>query len=93
MIKVKNLDVCDKNYFAVIKKFEDSKQKLYTCLVWTSKVITKEDIELLNSVRDLALIQKTPIRVMHRRTLMDRKKTILKLEASQINENFLVKKL
>lgn len=87
---MKNIDVCDKNYVTVIKKYEDSKQKLYTCLVWTSKVISNEELDMLNGVRDLTVIQKTPMRVMHRRTLMDRKKTILKLEASRINENFLV---
>jgi len=87
---VKNIDVCDKNYFSVIKKYEDSKQKLYTCLIWTSKIITDEQIDMLNGTRDLTVIQKTPMRVMHRRTLMDRKKTILKLEASRVNENFLV---
>lgn len=90
LIFVKNLDICDKNYFAVIKKYEESKQKFYTCLVWTSKNLTEEDIDMLNSVKDLTVIQKTPMRVMHRRTLMDRKKAILKLEASKINENFII---
>lgn len=91
LIQIKDLTVCDKNYYAVLKKYEDSKTKFYTCLVWVSKTITTEDIEKINTVVDLVIIQKTPIRVMHRRTLMDRKKTIFKLEASQINDNFMVK--
>jgi tRNA pseudouridine synthase 10 len=91
LIKVVDVDVCDKNYFAVLKKYEDSKQKLYTCFVWVEKIITQDDIELINSVRDLKVIQKTPIRVMHRRTLMDRNKTIYKLEAELISEHFMVK--
>jgi tRNA pseudouridine synthase 10 len=90
LIMVKDLGICDKSYYQVLKKYEDSKTKFYTCLVWTEKILTALDVEKINSVTDLSLIQKTPIRVMHRRALMDRKKTIFKLEASQINENFMV---
>jgi tRNA pseudouridine synthase 10 len=91
LIMIKNLTVCDKSYYAVLKKYEDSKMKFYTCLVLTGRNINDQDIEKINSVKDLTVIQKTPIRVMHRRTLMDRKKTIFSLDAKQINENFLVK--
>lgn len=90
LIEAVNLGVCDRSYFAVLKKYEDSKMKSYTCLVWASKEITDEDINTINLVKDLTVIQKTPIRVMHRRTLMDRKKTIFKMDAAKINEHFLV---
>jgi tRNA U54 and U55 pseudouridine synthase Pus10 len=90
LIMVKNLEICDKSHYAVLKKYEDSKQKFYSCLVWTEKEISNEDIEKINSVRDLNIIQKTPMRVMHRRTLMDRKKTIYKLDAQKISDNFMV---
>jgi tRNA pseudouridine synthase 10 len=90
LVKVRNLMVCDKDEFAVIKKYEDSKHKLYTCFVWCSRTITEEDIVKINSVKDLDIIQKTPMRVMHRRTLMERKKIIYKLEGKRINDNFIV---
>ena len=89
LIEVKNLTSCDKNYYAVLKKYEDSKQKSYTCLVYTSKVIADADIERIN-IKNLALTQKTPIRVMYRRTLMDRQKTIFSIDAKKINDNFMV---
>jgi tRNA pseudouridine synthase 10 len=89
-IQVKNLTLCDRNYYAVVKKYEDSKQKFYTCLVCTEKPITDEDLEKLNAVRNLNLVQKTPMRVMHRRTLLDRNKTIFKIDAERINETFLI---
>lgn len=41
----------------------------------------------------MEIIQKTPLRVLHRRTLMDRKKTIIKLDAKLINDNFMVNKI
>jgi tRNA pseudouridine(54/55) synthase len=91
LVEVINLTECDKNEFAVLKKYEDSKHKLYTCLVWCSKVIDDNDIEKINAVKDMEVIQKTPIRVMHRRTMMDRKKVIYKLEGKKINDNFIVK--
>jgi hypothetical protein len=90
LIKVKNLSICDKSYYAVLKKYEDSKQKFYTCLVCTEKVISNEELEKLNQITDLNVVQKTPIRVMHRRTLMDRNKQIFKIDAERINENFLI---
>jgi len=59
-------------------------------VVWTQRKVTQADVEKLNSIKDMELIQKTPLRVMHRRTLMDRKKTILKLDAKIVNEHFMV---
>jgi tRNA pseudouridine synthase 10 len=73
-----------------LKNAEDSKQKFYTCLVWTRKEISDLELETLNSVKDLAIIQKTPIRVMHRRTLMDRNKMIFKLSGKRVSENFII---
>lgn len=90
LIQVENLDLCDQRYFDDIKQFEISKKKFYTCVVWTQRKIDKADVEKLNAIKDMELIQKTPLRVMHRRTLMDRKKTILKLDAKIVNEHFMV---
>jgi len=90
LIKVENLFECDQKYFDNIKEFEISKKKFYTCVVWTKKKVNEKDIEKLNSIKDMEIIQKTPLRVMHRRTLMDRKKMILKLDAKIVNEHFMV---
>ena len=87
---MQELDLCNQQYYDKIKEFEISKKKFYTCVIWTKRKVTKEDIEMLNKVKDMEVIQKTPLRVMHRRTLMDRKKTILKLDAKLVNENFIV---
>ena len=90
LIQVENLYLCDQRYFDDIKQFEISKKKFYTCVVWTKRKVDQSDVEKLNSIKDMELIQKTPLRVMHRRTLMDRKKTILKLDAKIVNEHFMV---
>ena len=90
LISVEELALCDQKYYDDIKEFETSKKKFYTCVVWTKRKVTKEDVEMLNKIKDMEVIQKTPLRVMHRRTLMDRKKTILKLDSKLINDNFMV---
>lgn len=90
LVEVRNLAIADKAYFDEVKKYEDSKKKNYTCVVWASKTVTDEDIEKINKVSNLEVIQKTPLRVLHRRTLIDRKKTIFSLGAKRVNENFLI---
>lgn len=89
-IQVKNISMCNHEYAQEIKKYEEYKQKFYTCVIWCQRKITEDDIKMLNEIKDLSLIQKTPFRVLHRRTLMDRNKMIYKIEAKKINENFLI---
>jgi tRNA pseudouridine synthase 10 len=89
-VKVKSFDVCDRLYINEIKKYENAKKKIYACVVWASQPISTSDIEKINKVKDLEVIQKTPLRVLHRRTLMDRKKTIYSLEAKKVNDNFMI---
>jgi len=88
LIKVIDFDLSDKSYLGVLKKYEDSKKKLYTCVVWSNKEVNDEDLKKLESVKNMEIIQKTPLRVLHRRALMDRKKMILSLTTSRINEHF-----
>lgn len=90
LIEVRKFDVCDKSYFEEIRRYEDSKKKNYCCVVWASQNVSDSDIEKLNSIKCIDIIQKTPFRVLHRRTLMDRKKHIFTLTAKRINENFLI---
>ena len=89
-IKVHNLEVCNKEYTETIKKAEVNKTKIYTCFVWVQKIITEEDINKLNTLKNLELTQKTPIRVLHRRSLMDRKKIIYEMKAEKISEHFMI---
>ena len=89
-IKVKNLESCKKDYLEVIKKAEVNKMKIYTCFVWAKKELTDEDINKLNNAKNLDVNQKTPIRVLHRRSLMDRKKKIYEMKAEKVSEHFMI---
>ena len=89
-IKIKNLESCNKEYTEHIKKAEVNKMKIYSCFVWTKKELNEDDINKLNSIKNLEVIQKTPLRVLHRRSLMDRKKIIYELKAEKVNEHFMI---
>lgn len=89
-IKIKNLEKCNKEYIDYIKKAEVNKMKIYSCFVWTKKELTDEDINKLNNVKNIDVIQKTPLRVLHRRSLMDRNKKIYGLKAEKVSEHFMI---
>ena len=89
-IKIHNLETCNKEYTENIKKAETNKTKIYSCFVWTKKELNEDDINKLNNIKNLEVIQKTPLRVLHRRSLMDRKKLIYELKAEKINNHFMI---
>lgn len=89
-IEISGLELCEKSYMDLIKKFENSKIKSYTCVVWVSKEISDDDIKMLNEYPETNIIQKTPIRVAHRRSMMDRNKVIYGLKAKKLNEHFML---
>lgn len=68
---------------AMVKKMHEgaeAKQKLYTCLVWAKAALTAADLSAkLEALRELEVLQKTPVRVLHRRSLMARPKVIHEL--------------
>ena len=89
-IKINNLEKCSKEYTENIKKAEINKMKIYSCFVWVKKELDDNDINKLNNIKNLDVIQKTPLRVLHRRSLMDRKKIIYELKAEKINKHFMI---
>ena len=89
-IKVNNLEKCEKEYTEFIKKAEVNKMKIYSCFVWVQKELNDDDIKKLNNIKNMEVNQKTPLRVLHRRSLMDRKKIIYELKAEKINKHFMI---
>ena len=59
-----------------MKGAAEGKHKLYVAVVYTETVITPEVIKKLEEYHDLAIKQKTPVRVLHRRSLLTRDKMI-----------------
>lgn len=69
----------------------EEKKKKYVCVVQTTEEITEKLLkEKLDSLIDLKIIQKTPVRVLHRRSLMDREKIIHSMNTQYINSHFFI---
>jgi tRNA pseudouridine synthase 10 len=79
----------------MLKDGEESKTKTYYALCVTpGKTVTAEQINVLNTQKlPIVLQQKTPIRVLHRRTLACRSRSILEMEASLVENQKEVFKL
>ena len=83
-ISVRDLQQVSKEDVEInLKNGEETKTKTYQAVCCISREFTNEDAVQLNSIKDLVLYQKTPIRVLHRRTLSTRQRTIHKLWVDQ----------
>lgn len=83
------LQVVSKAESKRLKEGEEEKRKCYEALCWSEEPITAQDLERINAVRELQIDQDTPIRVLHRRTLMTRQRVIHELGAKQEDEHHL----
>ncbi|MGB1606776.1 MAG: hypothetical protein ACPIOQ_79345, partial [Promethearchaeia archaeon] len=75
-IAVRQLRPVPRSYADAIKGASESKRKTYRALVWTSAAARVEDIARVNTLTPLVLQQKTPVRVLHRRSLATRARTV-----------------
>ncbi|KAG6955866.1 hypothetical protein JG687_00010925 [Phytophthora cactorum] len=88
-----------KDYFAGLQAGADSKKKTYwfdfvlACVVWSEGVLTPEAIAKIDAIQDLTIQQQTPIRVLHRRTLMTRPKIIHAAKCEALNKHYMLLRL
>nr|XP_057930402.1 putative tRNA pseudouridine synthase Pus10 [Doryrhamphus excisus] len=75
-IRVRDLQMVSRDAMSRMKEGEEEKTKSYRALVWTRKSIRPDDIIFMDDIKDLSLDQKTPLRVLHRRTLAVRQRVI-----------------
>lgn len=68
----------------------EGKRKHYRCVVWVSRAVREEEVlrMVADAPEELVVQQATPIRVLHRRTLLDRPRSIFGMRAEWINEHF-----
>ncbi|RRT82016.1 hypothetical protein B296_00009327, partial [Ensete ventricosum] len=51
-------------------------QKQYAAVVWFPRPLTDDDLQKISSLKNMDIVQRTPIRVLHRRSQLERKRTI-----------------
>eukprot|EP01059_Diplonema_ambulator_P012848 TRINITY_DN23317_c0_g1_i1.p1 TRINITY_DN23317_c0_g1~~TRINITY_DN23317_c0_g1_i1.p1 ORF type:complete len:506 (+),score=157.62 TRINITY_DN23317_c0_g1_i1:173-1519(+) len=69
-------------HFATLAEASESKQKKYRCVVWIAKDVHHIKERLCKS--EIEITQKTPLRVLHRRSALDRTKTIHSMEVVDV---------
>lgn len=84
-IQVRYLQVVSKEGVSThLKDGQESKTKEYRALCCCSKKLTSEDVDKISKINDLDIDQKTPIRVLHRRSLLSRPKQIHRMRIDQV---------
>ncbi|KAJ0087298.1 hypothetical protein Patl1_09452 [Pistacia atlantica] len=76
LVKVKNLKAVGSQGWDLMREGEAEKQKQYAALVWISRPLQDEDLQTLSSLKEMQILQRTPIRVLHRRSPLEREKII-----------------
>ncbi|KAG0598809.1 hypothetical protein M758_12G102100 [Ceratodon purpureus] len=83
-VKVRELRQVGIESCAIMREGESEKQKEYAAVVWLSRPVTQADFEALSSLKELELQQKTPVRVLHRRSPLIRPRTIHWMRCEEI---------
>ncbi|KAJ7957934.1 Pseudouridine synthase family protein [Quillaja saponaria] len=83
LVGVKNLKLVGSNGWNLMHEGEAEKQKQYAAIVWISRHLKEEDMQSVSSLKDLKVLQRTPVRVLHRRSPLEREKIIhwMKIES------------
>ncbi|KAL3692555.1 hypothetical protein R1sor_006206 [Riccia sorocarpa] len=75
-VKVKGLRRVGVEVCSLMRQGEIEKQKEYVAVVWLDRPVTQADFERLSNLKELEIQQKTPVRVLHRRSPLIRPRTI-----------------
>lgn len=85
-VSVSQLKFTDESCFAMLTEAAAAKVKVYSAIVQTSQPLTDEGVAMVNNLRDVEIDQMTPLRVLHRRTLMSRDKVMYRCNLVRLNK-------
>jgi hypothetical protein len=88
IVTIRDLTLVDKSAAAAMNTVVEQHRKGYRALVQTSAAPSAELVAQANRLVDLAVSQRTPIRVAHRRSNITRVKTIHSLSLRAIHSNW-----
>ncbi|XP_065085561.1 putative tRNA pseudouridine synthase Pus10 [Ochlerotatus camptorhynchus] len=87
LISVKDLQLVDREELTHIKHGEENKRKFYRALCVLEKPVTLEVLKALNMDEPFVIDQWTPLRVLHRRPLLSRPRTVHSVKACACKTN------
>ncbi|XP_037072190.1 tRNA pseudouridine synthase Pus10-like [Pollicipes pollicipes] len=86
-VRVRDLQLVTREQTANLKEGEEDKTKSYTALVQSlSGPLAPERLAPLAAARDLVISQQTPVRVLHRRPMATRQKTVLWMRPEPVTD-------
>jgi tRNA pseudouridine synthase 10 len=87
IIELRGLSAETRAGFAALQSGADSKRKVYAATCWSAKPHSAAELtarlHLRPELADLAIQQTTPVRVMHRRALLTRRKVVHEMRLLQ----------
>lgn len=90
MIWVNDLQESKDSAKDLIKEGEQYKKKSYKALVYCNPHLDPFILEKVNTLKDITISQKTPIRVLHKRSLSVRDKMIHHMHCSYFDKNHII---
>ncbi|XP_060069960.1 tRNA pseudouridine synthase Pus10-like [Ylistrum balloti] len=86
-VQVRDLQIVPKEATNNLKEGEMEKTKTYSAFCWSAEVLAQEKLEELGAMKNVVLQQKTPIRVLHRRPLATRERTVYTMSAERVDDH------
>lgn len=83
-VAARGLHCASASQLAALKEGEQDKQKSYMAVCWLPRPLTEADAALLESTRELEILQQTPVRVLHRRANLERPRTVHEMHAMRL---------
>ena len=87
LVHVRHLQVVDRASCEKLKEGEEEKRKCYCALVRCPEGVLPIDVCSLERQKNLILQQKTPVRVLHRRPLVTRERTVYSLRTESVDRH------
>ncbi|KAK7194119.1 hypothetical protein NESM_000325100 [Novymonas esmeraldas] len=91
-VEVSRLRPTDGEITVRLARHSESKVKRYRCVIWSSRAIDNvaadPHVQAIHAWRDLSIQQKTPLRVLHRRSLHARPRLIHSMRLTPLNAHW-----
>ncbi|KAG5510112.1 hypothetical protein JKF63_07008 [Porcisia hertigi] len=91
-VEVRQMRCTDGDITVRLARHSESKVKRYRCVIWSSRAIddvaTDPKVRAIHSLKDLKIHQKTPLRVLHRRSLHPRPRLIHSMRLTPLNTHW-----